>query len=322
MQPKTLQEAMIYFADKQNAHDFLVSLRWEDGVICPHCGGREQWFIKTRFIWRCKACKKQFSIKVGTIFEDSALGLDKWLCAIWLIANAKNGISSYEIGRALGITHKSAWFVLHRIRHAMKEGTLEKLSGDVEADETYIGGKAENMHKWKRDAMGLQGRGTVGKAIVFGLLERNAGDKSSRVKTKVVQNTKKKTLQPEIKNNVETESNLYTDALKSYQGMEEIYIHQSIDHATEYVRGAVHTNGIENYWSLFKRTLRGTYVNCGVDHLGSYLDEQTFRFNNRCGNDAERFSAVLGSVAGRRLTYQQLIIKKTFKQLNFFRKMN
>jgi transposase-like protein len=320
-QPKTLQEAMIYFADKQNAHDFIVSLRWSDGVICPHCGGSEQWFIKTRLIWRCKACRKQFSVKVGTIFEDSALGLDKWLCAIWMIANAKNGISSYEIGRSLGMTQKSAWFVLHRIRYAMQQGSLEKLSGEVEADETYIGGKAENMHKWKREAMGLQGRGTVGKAIVFGLLERTTGDKASKAKTKVVPNTKKKTLQPEIRRNVETDSNLFTDALKSYQGMEEIYIHQSIDHATEYVRGNVHTNGIENYWSLFKRTLRGTYVSCEVDHLPSYLDEQTFRFNNRYGNDAERFALLLGSVAGKRLTYEQLIIKKTFKQLNFLRKL-
>jgi len=162
----------------------------------------------------------------------------------------------------------------------------------------------------------------LGKAIVFGLLERTTGDKASRVKTKVVQNAKKKTLQPEIRKNVETDSSLFTDALKSYQGMEEQYIHQSIDHATEYVRGNVHTNGIENYWSLFKRTLRGTYVNCDVDHLPSYLDEQTFRFNNRYGNDAERFSMVLGSVAGKRLTYEQLIIKKTFKQLNFFRKLH
>jgi transposase-like protein len=321
-EPKTLQEAMIYFADKQNAHDFIVSLRWSDGVVCPHCGGSEQWFIKTRLIWRCKACRKQFSVKVGTIFEDSPLGLDKWLCAIWMIANAKNGISSYEIGRALGMTQKSAWFVLHRIRYAMQEGSIEKLSGDVEADETYIGGKAENMHKWKRDAMGLQGRGTVGKAIVFGLLERTTGDKSSRAKTKVVQNTKKKTLQPEIRNSVEKESNLYTDALKSYQGMEEEYIHQAVDHATEYVCGTVHTNGIENYWSLFKRTLRGTYVGCEADHLPSYLDEQTFRFNNRVLTDGERFNMVLGSVAGKRLTYKQLIIKKTFKQLNFFRKLN
>jgi len=170
--------------------------------------------------------------------------------------------------------------------------------------------------------MGIQGRGTVGKAIVFGLLERTTGDKASKAKTKVVPNTKKKTLQPEIRKNVQTDSNLYTDALKSYQGMEEEFVHQAVDHATEYVRGNVHTNGIENYWSLFKRTLRGTYVGCEVDHLGSYLDEQTFRFNNRYGDDAERFSLVLGSVAGKRLTYEQLIIKKTFKQLNFFRKLN
>jgi transposase-like protein len=323
-EPKTLQEAMIYFSDKQNAVDFVIDLRWSEGITCPKCGSKELYYVKTRYLWQCKnkECKKQFTVKTGTIFEDSPLGLDKWLCAIWMIANAKNGISSYEIARGLGMTQKSAWFVLHRIRYAMQQGSLEKLSGDVEADETYVGGKAENMHKWKREAMGLQGRGTVGKAVVFGLLERTTGNKASKVKTKVVENARKKTLQPVIRRSVETESNLYTDALKSYQGMEEEYVHQSIDHATEYVRGNVHTNGIENYWSLFKRTLRGTYVNCNVDHLDSYLDEQTFRFNNRVGNDAERFSLVLGSVAGRRLTYKQLIIKKTFKQLNFFRKLN
>jgi transposase-like protein len=319
-QPKTLQEAMIYFADKQHSHDFIVSLRWADGVTCPHCGGSEQWFIKTRLIWRCKACNKQFSVKVGTIFEDSALGLDKWLCAIWMIANAKNGISSYEIGRALGMTQKSAWFVLHRIRYAMTQGTIEKLSGTVEADETYVGGKAENMHKWERLCMGVQGRGTVGKAIVFGVLQRNTKEEKSKVKTRVVKNTRKATLQPEIRRSVEAGSTLYTDALQSYNGMDE-FVHQSIDHATEYVRGNIHTNGIENYWSLFKRSLRGTYVTCGVDHLVSYLDEQTFRFNNRVLTDGERFNIVLGSVAGKRLTYKQLIAKETFKQLNFLKKV-
>ncbi len=320
-EPKTLQEAMIYFADKKNAHDFVVSLSWSDGVICPHCGGKDQWFIQTRLIWRCKACGKQFSVKVGTIFEDSPLGLDKWLCAIWMIANAKNGISSYEIGRALGMTQKTAWFVLHHIRYAMTQGSIEKLSGTVEADETYVGGKAENMHEWEKLCRGVQGRGTVGKAIVFGLLERNAGDKTSKAVTKVVKNTKKRTLQPEIRNNVEAGSNLYTDALQSYNGMDE-YIHQSVDHATEYVRETVHTNGIENYWSLFKRTLRGTYVSCEVDHLPSYLDEQTFRFNNRGITDGERFNIVMGSVSGKRLTYKKLIASETFKQLNFLKKLN
>lgn len=320
--PKTLQEAMIFFSDKQNAHDFIVSLRWADGVICPHCGGKEQWFIKTRLIWRCKSCNKQFSVKVGSIFEDSALGLDKWLCGIWLIANAKNGISSHELGRSLGITQKSAWFMLHRIRLAMQEGSLEKFSGEVETDETYIGGKAENMHKWKRDAMGLQGRGTVGKAIVQGLLQRSTDDKPSKVKTKVVQNIKKKTLQKQITSNVEEGATVYTDELKSYEGLNALFVHHAINHAEEYVRGQVHTNGMENYWALFKRGLKGTYVNCEVDHLFRYLDEQTFRFNNRVLTDAERFNIVLGSVGGRRLTYNQLIEKVTYKQLSFFRRLN
>ena len=321
-EPKTLQEAMVYFADKQNAHDFLVSLRWSEGVACPHCGASEHWFIKTRLIWRCKACNKQFSVKAGTIFEDSALGLDKWLCAIWMIANAKNGISSYEIARALGITQKSAWFVLHRIRLAMQEGSIEKLSGDVEADETYVGGRAENMHEWKRLASGVQGRGTVGKAIVFGVLQRNTKEQNSKVRVGVVQNSKKRTLQPEIRKNVESGSNLYTDTLKSYEGLQAEYIHEAVNHAAEYARGHIHTNGIENFWSLFKRGLRGTYVTCDAEHLFRYLDEQAFRFNNRILTDAERFSIVLGSVSGKRLTYNELIAKEIYKQLNFFGKVN
>jgi transposase-like protein len=316
--PQTLQQAIVHFSDKDIAHQYLVDLRWSDGVVCPKCGGKEHSYLTTRKTWKCKACKKQFSVKVGTIFENSPIGLDKWLPAVWMIANAKNGISSCEIARALGVTQKTAWFMLHRIRLAMQSGTFETLSGEIEADETYIGGKAENMHKWKREAMGLQGRGTVGKAIVFGLLERNAGDKSSKVKTKVVRNTKKKTLQPEIRKSIEAGSNLFTDALQSYNGMDE-YIHESIDHATEYVKGNVHTNGIENYWSLFKRSLRGTYVSCNASHLFRYLDEQTFRFNNRRDNDSTRFTEVLSMVAGKRLKYAQLIQKTEYKQLRLFR---
>lgn len=317
--PQTLQQAIIHFSDKDVAHQYVVNARWSDGVECPYCKGKEHSYITTRRTWQCKSCKKRFTVKVGTIFEDSPIGLDKWLAVVWMIANAKNGISSCEIARAIGVTQRTAWFMLHRVRAAMQSGTFEKLSGDVEADETYIGGKAENMHEWKRKEAGIVGRGTVGKAIVFGLLERNAGDKTSRVKTKVVKNTKKKTLQPEIRNNVEKESNLFTDALKSYQGMEEEFIHQSIDHATEYVRDNVHTNGIENYWSLFKRSLRGTYVSCDVSHLFRYLDEQSFRFNNRRDSDSMRFDLVLSMVAGKRLTYEQLIEKTEYKQLRLFR---
>ena len=315
--PQTLQQAIVYFSDKDVAHQYLVNVRWADGVECPYCKGKEHSYITTRKVWQCKACKKRFSVKIGTIFEDSPIGLDIWLPCVWMIANAKNGISSCEIARALGVTQKSAWFMLHRIRVAMQTGTFEKLSGEIEADETYIGGKVENMHQWERIQTGIQGRGTVGKAIVFGLLERNTGDKASKVKTKVVRNTKKRTLQPEIRNSVEAGSNLFTDALQSYRGMDE-YIHEFIDHTTEYVRGQVHTNGMENYWALFKRSLRGTYVSCNVSHLFRYLDEQTFRFNNRRDNDSMRFSEALSMVTGKRLTYAELIQKTEYKQARLF----
>jgi transposase-like protein len=152
-QPKNLLEAVRYFADLDVATDFVAKLRWPNGPVCPKCGSADKHsYLTTRRIWKCKACKKQFSVKVGTIFEDSALGLDKWLPAVWLIANSKNGISSHELGRALGTTQKSAWFMLHRIRLAMRSGSFEMMNGTVEVDETYIGGKARNMHKGERRA--------------------------------------------------------------------------------------------------------------------------------------------------------------------------
>ena len=311
-QPKTLQEAMIFFSDKQNAVDFVISLRWPEGVKCPHCQSTDLYYVKTRYIWQCKACKKQFSVKVGTIFEDSALGLDKWLCAVWMIANAKNGISSYEIHRALGVTQKSAWFMLHRIRYAMQNGSLDKLTGEIEVDETYVGGKVKNMHKGTREA---SGRGGSGKAIVMGLLERNG-----QVRTKVIGHASRQTLHHEIRKNVEAGAIVYTDELPAYQGLEPEYAHKVIEHATEYVRGTVYTNGIENYWSLFKRALRGTYVNCDASHLFRYLDEETFRFNHRGTNDASRFASVLSSVAGKRLTYNQLTDNETFKQMKIWKR--
>jgi transposase-like protein len=315
--PQTLQQAIVHFSDNEVAFQYLVNLRWPDGVTCPRCGSTEHNYIRTRKVWRCKACKRQFSVKVGTIFEDSPIGLDIWLPAVWMIANAKNGISSCEVARALGVTQKTAWFMLHRIRLAMQSGSFEKLDGDVEADETYIGGEAKNMHKWKRKEA-ISGRGSVGKDIVFGLLQRTTKEEPSKVKTKVVKNTKKKTLHREIRGDVEQGANLYTDALPSYNGLPE-YVHEAIDHATEYVRGTVHTNGIENYWSLFKRTLKGTYVSCNSEHLFRYLDEQSFRFDNRRDNDSMRFSSVLGMVAGKRLTYAELIQKTEYKQLRLFR---
>lgn len=233
--------------------------------------------------------------------EDSALGLDKWLCAIWMIANDKNGISSYEIHRGIGITQKSAWFLLHRIRLAMQTGTFQKLSGPVEADETFIGGKARNMHKDKRKAK-IKGTGSSGKAIVMGILERHG-----EVRTKVVATRDRETVQNEIRNNVELGAEVYTDSFTSYQGLAPDYVHQVVNHAEEYVRGQIHTNSIENFWSLVKRALGGTYVSVMPFHLFRYLDEQSFRFNYRKLNDQQRFLIACASMDGRRLTYKKLI---------------
>lgn len=299
--PKTLQEVIKHFFDETVCINFIASLRWADGIaVCPRCENTSTSFLATRNVWKCKACKKQFSVKVGTIFEGSNISLDKWICAIWLIVNAKNGISSYEIHRSIGITQKSAWFMLHRIRVAMQTGTFEKLSGNVEVDETFIGGKAKNMHSAKRKAI-IQGRGSVGKTAVMGLLERKG-----RVLAKVIERTDRETLHAEVKSNVESGSNLFTDEWRSYRGLDENYIHEVINHGVEYVREHIHTNGIENFWSLLKRTIKGTYVSVEPFHLGRYLDEQTFRFNERKGNDKDRFIKAVENVSGKRLTYKQL----------------
>jgi transposase-like protein len=300
--PKTLQQAIEFFSDKDVCFNFMTSMRWDDGIaICQHCGNDKTSFLSTRRIWKCKACKKQFSVKMGTIFEDSPIGLDKWLTAMWLICNAKNGISSYEIHRSIGVTQKTAWFMLHRLRLAMQSGSFEKLSGNVEVDETFIGGKAKNMHKAKREAI-IQGRGSVGKTAVMGLLERKG-----RVLAKVIERTDRETLHSEVKANVEKDSNLFTDEWRSYRGLDADYIHEVINHGVEYVRGNIHTNGIENFWSLLKRTIKGTYVSVEPFHLGRYLDEQMFRFNERKGKDKDRFINVAKSIGGKRLTYKELI---------------
>lgn len=297
--PKTLQDAIKYFSDADTCVTFMAMLRWPDGVTCPICEGTAVSYLSTRRLWKCKACKKQFSVKVGTVMEDSPIGLDKWLCAIWLISNAKNGISSCEIHRALGVTQKTAWFLLHRIRLAMQSGTFEKMSGQVEVDETYIGGLARNMHRDKRKRLG--GTGGSGKVAVMGLLERDG-----KVRAKVLCDIKQGTLQGEVRDNVESGCELFTDAHRSYHGLKADYIHKVIDHAEKYVDGQIHTNGIENFWSLLKRGIKGTYVSVEPFYLFRYLDEQTFRFNTRKGKDADRFIQTVKQVAGKRLTYDEL----------------
>lgn len=297
--PKTLVEAIRYFADEDRCIEFVAELRWPDGATCPACESKRVGWISTRKYWKCKDCKKQFSVKVGTIFEDSAVKLDKWLIAIWLIVNAKNGISSYELGRSIDVTQKTAWFMNHRIRLALHMGSFTKpLEGEIEADETYIGGKARNMHKGKRQA---KGRGAVGKAVVFGLLERHG-----EVRAKVVPDAKASSLWPEIRKHVKPGAYLYTDELKSYQGLVEDFKHRVINHAETYVKGRIHTNGMENFWSLVKRSINGTYVSVEPYHLFRYLDEASFRFNTRKETDADRFQSAVRLIKGKRIEFSRL----------------
>lgn len=298
--PQTLIEAIRYFSDIDVCTEFVAALRWPDGPVCPRCEGTVHSYLTTRRLWKCKACKKQFSVKVGTIFEDSPLGLDKWLAAVWLIANSKNGISSHELGRSIGVTQKSAWFVLHRIRLAMQTGSFEKIDGVTEVDETFIGGKARNMHKPVR-ARRITGTGGKDKAVVLGALHRGG-----QVRGAVVADRTRATLDSYVRENVAEGSAVYTDAFQSYSGLRDTYEHETIDHAEKYVEGHVHTNGIENFWSLLKRGLNGTYISVEPYHLFRYLDERMYAFNNREASDLGRFAGVLSAVSGRRLTWVEV----------------
>jgi transposase-like protein len=302
--PKTLQEAILHFADFENCKRFLIGLRWPEGTVkCPRCGSDKVFWIEKERVWKCygKHDHVKFSLKTGTVMEDSPIGVDKWLAALWLICNCKNGISSCEVGKDLGITQKSAWFLNHRIRYALHEGTFDKLSGEVEVDETFIGGKARNMHVDKRERR-ITGTGGKDKTAVMGIMERGG-----RIRVKVVPNRRKSALQAEVREHVAAGSALYSDALKSYDGLAQEYAHQVIDHAEKYVDGKVHTNGLENFWSLLKRGINGTYVSVEPFHLFRYLDEQAYRFNNRNDmNDFDRFKMAATQIVGKRLTWNEV----------------
>lgn len=306
--PKTLQQAIIYFSDPDNCQNFMVERHWPNGVVCPTCASKDVRYIATRRLWECKNKhpRKQFSVKVGTIFEDSPISLDKWLVAMWMIANCKNGVSSYEIHRALGITQKSAWFMLHRIRLAMQNNSFVKMGGrggEVEVDETFIGGAARFMHRDKHRRR-ITETGTKDKTPVFGMLERDG-----ELRVTVIPNRKRKAIHEEILSNVEQGTQVYSDNLMSYDGLAyKGFAHKVVDHAERYVDGRVHTNGLENFWSLLKRGLKGTYVSVEPFHLFRYIDEQVFRFNNRKKpmNDFARFERVASHIIGKRLTYAEV----------------
>ena len=306
--PTTLIEAVSYFSDPDRANDYIVSRRWPNGIACPRmgCGSAAVQYIKTRRLWRCKDCKRNFSAKTNSIFEHSPIPFTKWIPAMWLLANTKNGTSSHELGRALGVTQKTAWFMFHRIREAMKDGEGAAFSGEVEADETFIGGKVRTNYFSKSGFRKLAHGPATGKTTVFGMVERGDKAHKSRVRAMVVANHKAAILLPKIYANVAPGSTLYTDALRSYRQVGPNYIHRFVDHSIRYVEGRVHTNCIENFWSCLKRTIKGTYIAPRPFHLDRYLDEQVFRFNAREGDDAQRFVTVLKNADGRRVMYRDL----------------
>jgi transposase-like protein len=319
--PKTLQQAIQYFSDEQVCIDAVAEMRWPtSGPVCPECKAERPYYLKTQKRWKCRNCRIQFSVKRGSIFEDSAIPLTKWLPVLWLLVNCKNGISSYEVARATGVTQKSAWFMLQRLRLVLKAPNMgTKLGsndgGEVEVDESFVGGKLRNMHRSRamklakvKQGLGYENRvHHENKTAVIGMLDRD----SRQVRAKVVPNVKRETLQKEILKNVKFGSRVYTDQAVAYDHLQWKYLHDTVNHADTYVKGQVHTNGLENFWSLMKRNLSGTYVAVEPFHLDRYLDEQMFRFNNRATkdnplNDADRFLLALSQVANKRLTFAEL----------------
>ncbi len=311
-EPKTLQDAIVFYSDFNNCKAFMIELRWPDGKVkCPRCGAEKVTWLEKARVWKCYAKHERptFTLKTGTIFEDSPIQLEKWLPAVWLIVTCKNGISSYEIARDLGISQKSAWHMAHRIRFALHQGSFDKmLSGEVEVDETWIGGRARNMHRDRKAKVLARANGPFGKVVVQGLLERHGG----KVHTRVVGQGKHKPLLDGVVEHVEPGSTVYTDEAAAYDhlGIAD-YTHKVIRHADKYVDGNVHTNTIENFLSCLKRGLTGTYISVEPFHLFRYLDEQMFRFNNRKGmDDFDRFKLAMSQVVGKRLTWNQLTGKQ------------
>lgn len=329
---KTLQQAITHFADGENCRKFMVFMRWPDGKVrCPHCDCEKVTWLAKAKVYQCYGDhpKSKFSLKVGTVFEDSPIGLEKWLPAVWLLVNSKNGISSYEVHRALGVTQKTAWFMLHRIRLAMHAKSFLKLGGPeggpVEVDEVYIGGAPKNKHRSKKpntviermrecgvDVKWATGRASE-KVPVFGMLDREA----RQVRAHVIPEVRREVLMEAILENAQKRSRIYSDGLHAYKSLPaHDFVHETVDHMKEYVRGDVHTNGIENFWSLLKRGLKGTYVAVEPFHLDRYLDEQIFRYNNRATkdnplNDSDRFMLAVSQIVGKRLTCKELTGKVT-----------
>jgi transposase-like protein len=301
--PRTLIEAIRMYADPEVARLYFASVRWPNGVACPRlgCGSADVRAIAgKRPRWICRECKNDFTAKTGTIFEDSPIGFDRWLPALWILTNTKNGTSSCELAKDLGVTQKTAWFMFHRIRAGMASGTFEKLRGPVEADETYIGGKATSTRVNPETGNLMPTGAQENKTIVMGIVERKGS-----VRAFVIEDTLRATLHDKIKEHVTKNSTVYTDGWKAYQKLIG-YAHFVINHDERFVDGRIHTNNIENFWTLLKRTVKGTYICPRPWQLLRYVDAQAFRYNARELNDGERFTLTVKGADGKRLTYKNL----------------
>ncbi|WP_374309153.1 IS1595 family transposase [Methylocella sp.] len=298
----SLFDLMEAFPDEQACVDHLRAIRWRDGEFCPHCGDNRVYHFSDRKTFKCGACKARFSIKVGTIFEDTKLPLRKWFMAIWLITNHPKGIASVTLAKDLKITQKTAWFVLHRLRHAARAASFNApLKGDVEADTTFVGGKEKNKHADKKTP-GSQGG--ANKAVVLGVIERDG-----ELRAEHVGDAKAKTLQGNIRRNVKAGSAVLTDEDSAFIGLDRDFNHLTVNHSKgEYVRlgGFVHTNGIESVWALLKRQIVGIHHRVSPKHLQRYVDEMTWRFNRREMRVTPRMNDMFACVEGR-LTYKALI---------------
>jgi transposase-like protein len=298
----SLFDLMDAFPDEQSCIDHLRSIRWRDGEFCPYCGDNRVYHFSDRKTFKCGACRQRFSIKVGTIFEDTKLPLRKWFMAIWLITNHPKGIASTTLAKDLKVTQKTAWFVLHRLRHAARTNSFNApLKGDVEADTTFVGGKEKNKHADKKTP-GSQGG--ANKSVVLGVIERDG-----ELRALHVADAKAKTLQGNVRKNVRRRSAILTDEDSAFLGLSDDYNHMTVNHSKgEYVRlgGFVHTNGIESVWAFLKRQIIGIHHWVSPKHLQRYVDEMSWRFNRRDMKVTARMNSLFGCVEGR-LRYRELI---------------